>query len=77
MIKKSWAVKIGNTHYSLDIQEPERRLFSFSTDGGRYSELGGYVSFEDFLKGEMQDWLEKIYGKEALDEMIDSVKQLL
>lgn len=75
-MKRHWTTQSEDKRltYHLEIEEEKERIFSWETTGHWKSEMGGYMSFEDFLKGEWDEWITKAHGKEVLKEAKDNVK---
>ena len=55
--------------YHIEINEKRKRIVGWETTGHWKSEVGGYVSFDNFLNGDWDAWIAKRFGEDVLSEL--------
>lgn len=75
-MKTYWTAsnKLKCMQYYVEIKNEMKRIITWESSGHWRSETGNQASYEDFLRGDWDEWIVEIYGENALLEMKQSVQ---
>ena len=73
-ILKRWEANDDKYYYFIEVTSS--LIYIWQTMGAPITESGGYCSYENFIEGQYNDLVCKIFGNNVLEEINDFLKNL-